>query len=48
MLDAGIIDVKEYVEQGWVTALRYEDEIVADLEKRTDSKEGKLKKVFFP
>ena len=45
MLDAGFVDVTEYAEQGWLTGLKYEDEIITDLEKRTDSKPGKLKSV---
>ncbi len=43
MLDAGIFRMEEYVERGWVTALKYEDEILKDLEQRTDSKPDKLK-----
>ena len=46
MLDAGFVDVAEYAEQGWLTGLKYEDEIITDLEKRTDSKPGELKSVI--
>ena len=45
MLDAGIFKMEEYVERGWVSALKYEDEILKDLEQRTDSKPDKLKTV---
>lgn len=45
MLDAGYVHVSEYASSGWLTGLKYEDEIIQDLEKRTDSKEGKLKEV---
>ena len=45
MLDEGIFKMERYVESGWLTGLKYEDEILADLEKRTDSKPNKLKAV---
>lgn len=45
MLDAGYVSVDEYASNGWLTGLKYEDEIIQDLEKRTESKEGKLKQV---
>ena len=45
MLDAGYVDVAEYASNGWLTGLKYEDEIIQDLEKRTKSEEGKLKEV---
>lgn len=45
MLDEGIYKMERYVESGWLTGLKYEDEILADLEKRTDSKPNKLKTV---
>ena len=37
--------MEEYVEGGWLSGLRYEDEVLKDLEKRTDSKPDKLKTV---
>ncbi len=48
MLDRGIYRNEDFVEGGWVSALRYEDEVLRDLEKRTDSKPDKLKAVRFP
>ncbi len=45
MLDQGIYRMEDYVEGGWVTALKYEDEVIKDLEKRTDSKPDKLRGV---
>lgn len=45
MLDRGIYKMEDYVEGGWITGLKYEDKILADLEKRTDSKPNKLKTV---
>ena len=47
MLDRGIYRNEDFVDGGWVTALRYEDEVMKDLEKRTDSKPDKLKAVRF-
>ena len=48
MLDQGIFRMEEYVEGGWVKGLKYEDEIIKDLEKRTDSKPDRLKAVRTP
>ena len=48
MLDRGIYRNEDFVEGGWVSALRYEDEVMRDLEKRTDSKPDKLKAVRAP
>ena len=48
MLDRGIYKMEDYVEGGWVTALRYEDEVMKDLEKRTNSKPDKLHAVRPP
>ena len=45
MLDKGIFRMEDYVEGGWVTGLKYEDEVIKDLEKRTDSKPDKLRAV---
>ena len=45
MLDAGYVNVRQYADEGWLTGLKYADEIESDLEKLTESKEGKLKKV---
>ena len=47
MLDRGIYRMEDYVEGGWVTALKYEDELIKDLEKRTGSDSDKLKSVRF-
>ena len=45
MLNAGIFDMQQYVNGGWVTALRYEDEVNDDLKKRTGGKKDKLRAV---
>lgn len=45
MLNRGIFRMEEYVEGGWLSALKYEDEVLRDLERRTDSKPDKLKAV---
>ena len=45
MLDRGIYRMEDYVEGGWLTGLKYEDEVIKDLEKRTDSKPDKLRGV---
>ncbi|KAG1677042.1 hypothetical protein FOA52_001212 [Chlamydomonas sp. UWO 241] len=46
MLEEGIYDMQKFMDGGWVTALRYEDEVIEDLKARTDTKEDKpLKKV---
>ena len=45
MLNRGIFRMEEYVEGGWLSGLRYEDEVLKDLEKRTDSKPNELKTV---
>lgn len=47
MLDAGFVNVQQYADGGWLTGLKYADEIETMLEKETDSEEGKLKKVGF-
>ena len=47
MLDRGIYRMEDYVEGGWVTGLKYEDELIKDLEKRTGSNPDKLKSVRF-
>ncbi len=48
MLNAGYVDVQDYVKHGWLSGVKYEDEIFDDLTKRTDSEEDKLKKVTVP
>ena len=45
MLDAGFVNVQKYADDGWLTGLKYADEIESDLEKEADCEEGKLKKV---
>ena len=45
MLDAGIIKAAGYAEGGWVTGLKYEDEILEDLKARTSGKPDKLRAV---
>ena len=45
MLNAGYVDVADYAKQGWLTGLKYEDDIFDDLIQRTKSEEDKLKKV---
>lgn len=45
LLDAGLYDMSKLVEGGWVTALKYEDEIMDDLKKRTGGKDDQVRKV---
>ena len=45
MLNEGIFDMQKYVDGGWVTALKYEDEVLDDLKKRTGGKADKLRSV---
>lgn len=45
MLDDGIFDMQKYVDGGWVTGLKYDDEILEDLKKRTGGKPDKLRSV---
>jgi len=47
-VDQGIFRMEENVEGGWVKGLKYEDEVIKDLEKRTDSKPDRLKAVRTP
>ena len=48
MLDAGIIKASGYAEGGWVTGLKYEDEIREDLKARTSGKADELRVVCPP
>ena len=45
MLNAGFYDMKDYLDGGWVTGLKYESEVIEDLKERTQSKDKPLKKV---
>lgn len=45
MLDAGIFDTQQYKEGGWVTDLKYEDEINDMLKPKTGGKEDEVAKV---
>lgn len=45
MLNEGIFDMQKYVDGSWVTGLRYEDEVMDDLKKRTGGKADKLRSV---
>ncbi|KAL3146137.1 hypothetical protein ABBQ38_015479 [Trebouxia sp. C0009 RCD-2024] len=45
MLNEGIFDMQKYVDGGWITGLRYEDEVMDDLKKRTGGKKDKLRSV---
>jgi len=40
LLDRGVYDNDVLAAEGWVTALKYEDEITDDLKKRTGGKVG--------
>jgi hypothetical protein len=42
LLDKGVYDMQELADGGWVTALRYEDEIVEDLKKKTGGKDDEV------
>ncbi|KAK9813790.1 hypothetical protein WJX73_010027 [Symbiochloris irregularis] len=47
MVDSCYFKMEDYLKGGWLTGLRYESEVLADLKKRTDGKEDKpLKKVL--
>ena len=45
MLNEGIFDMQMYVDGGWVTGVKYEDEVMDDLKKRTGGKADKLRSV---
>lgn len=45
MLNDGIFDMQKFVDGGWITGLRYEDEVTDDLKKRTGGKKDKLRSV---
>lgn len=48
LLDAGIYDVAQLASGGWLDGLKYEDELIDDLKKRTapdDKPEKPLRKV---
>ena len=45
MLNEGIFDMQKFVDGGWVTALKYEEEVNEDLKKRTGGKKTKLRSV---
>ena len=38
LLEEGVYDMKRFLEGGWVTALKYEDEVLEDLKERTGRK----------
>lgn len=44
-MNEGIFDMQKYVDGGWVTGLKYEDEVMDDLKKRTGGKADKLRSV---
>ena len=35
LLEEGYYDMKQFLDGGWVTSLKYEDEVIADLKERT-------------
>jgi hypothetical protein len=41
LLDRGVYDPEVFAAEGWLTGLRYEDEIIDDLKKRTGGKVGR-------
>lgn len=45
MLNEGIFDMQKFVDGGWITALKYEDEVMDDLKTRTGGKKDKLRSV---
>ena len=47
LLNAGLFRNEEIVSRGFLDGLRYEDEIIKDLEGRTSSKPDKLKQVSY-
>ena len=42
LLDKGVYDMQELADGGWVTALKYEDEIIGDLKKKTGGKDDEV------
>lgn len=42
LLDRGVFDNEVLLKEGWVSALKYEDEITDDLKKRTGGKVSML------
>jgi protease-4 len=45
LLDRGVFDNEVFAAEGWVDGLKYEDEIIDDLKKRTGGKEDEVAKV---
>ncbi len=45
LLERGVFDMAELAAGGWVSALRYEDEVVADLKQRTGGKADRVRAV---
>ncbi|KAF6255484.1 peptidase family S49-domain-containing protein [Scenedesmus sp. NREL 46B-D3] len=45
LLDRGVYDNEVLLAEGWVDSLKYEDEVIADLKKRTGGKEDEVAKV---
>ena len=44
LLDEGVYDMERFLEGGWVTGLKYEDEVLADLKKRVGCKEEEVRR----
>eukprot|EP00775_Hariotina_reticulata_P006975 gene6975-7190_t len=45
LLDRGVYDNDVFAKEGWVTGLKYEDEIIEDLKKKTGGKDDGVRKV---
>ena len=46
LLEEGVYDMERFLEGGWVTGLKYEDEVLADLKLRIGCKEEEVSKTY--
>eukprot|EP00798_Chlamydomonas_sp_ICE-L_P004080 gene4080-14177_t len=45
MMEEGIFDMQKFMDGGWLTGLRYEDEVIDDMKKRTGGKDDEVRSV---
>eukprot|EP00798_Chlamydomonas_sp_ICE-L_P004081 gene4081-14179_t len=45
MMEEGIFDMQKFMDGGWLTGLRYEDEVIDDMKKRTGGKDDEAKEI---
>jgi hypothetical protein len=43
MLEEGIFDMQRLLEGGWVSSLKYEDEVIEDLKAKTETEKDKVR-----